>query len=381
MRLNTPAARIASPAFLLLWAGSLAFYFSFYLLIPALPLYARALGIPEGRIGLIIGFFAVSSMVIKPLGGWAADRAGRKPIMLTGAALFTAAPLLYGWSHTVGALLGVRLLHGAGMGLYPTAGAAMVADISPPGRRGEAMGFWGAAGSVALAAGPLCAIWIVDRWGFSALFRVSTGIALAAFLVTVMQRETGTRAVATPFTAAALLSRAAIFPSLVIFCLMTTYGAQVAFLSIYAQSRGANPGIFFLVMAVVIALARGYAGVVSDRVGRAPVAAAGLATVAVALVVLALGDGITALGTAGALYGLGLGASQPALMAWTVDLVGPEERGKAMGTFFAAFELGIASGAVGFGAVLARTSFPVMFLAAATMALVAAALAANRWRR
>ena len=52
-----------------------------------------------------------------------------------------------------------------------------------------------------------------------------------------------------------------------------------------------------------------------------------------------------------------------------------------MGTFFAAFELGIASGAVGFGAVLARTSFPVMFLAAATMALVAAALAASRWRR
>jgi len=58
---------------------------------------------------LIIGLFAVSSMVIKPLGGWGADRVGRRPIMLAGAALFSVSPVLYGWSHTVGALLGVLL--------------------------------------------------------------------------------------------------------------------------------------------------------------------------------------------------------------------------------------------------------------------------------
>ncbi len=374
-----PRARIASVQFVLLWSGSLAFYLSFYLLLPALPLYARTLGIAEGQIGLIIGFFAVSSMVMKPLAGWAADRMGRKPIMLAGAVLFSASPVLYGVSHTVGALLGVRLLHGSGMGLYPAAGAAMVADLSPPARRGEAMGFWGAAGSVALAVGPLCAIWIVDRWGFTTLFRVCAGIALAAMLITVMQRETLARGVSAPFAVASLLSRAAAFPSLVVFCLMTTYGAQVAFLAIYARARGTNPGIFFLVMAVVIALARGYAGLISDRVGRAPVAAAGLATAAAALLVLASGGGMAALAAAGALYGVGIGTSQPALMAWAVDLVGPEERGKAMGTFYAAFELGIASGAIGFGAVLARTSFPVMFLAAATVALIGAVLAASRF--
>lgn len=330
---------------------------------------------------MIIGFFAVSSMAVKPLGGWGADRVGRRPIMLAGAVLFSASPMLYGWSHSVSALLGVRLLHGAGMGLYPTAGAAMVADLSPPARRGEAMGFWGAAGSVALAVGPLCSIWIVDGWGFTALFRICTAIGLAALLVTVMQRETRTHSVVTPFTVSSLLSRAAIFPCVVTFCLMTTYGAQVAFLAIYAQSRGQNAGIFFLVMALVIALARGYAGVISDRVGRAPVAAAGLVATAGALVVLAASHGVAAFGVAGALYGLGLGSSQPALTAWAVDLVGLEERGKAMGTYYAAYELGIASGAVGFGAVLAATSYPFMFLAAAGMALVAAVLAASRGRR
>jgi MFS family permease len=84
---------------------SFTFYRSFYLLLPVLPLYARMLEIPEGQIGLIIGFFAVSSMVIKPLAGWSADRRGRKPILLAGATLFLVSTLLYPWSRTVGALL------------------------------------------------------------------------------------------------------------------------------------------------------------------------------------------------------------------------------------------------------------------------------------
>jgi MFS family permease len=372
--------RIASPQFLLLWASSFAFYLSFYLLLPALPLYARTLEIPEGQIGLIIGSFAASSMVMKPAAGWSADRWGRKPVLLAGAALFLVSSLLYPWSRSVGALLGVRLLHGAGMGFYPAAGAAMVADLSPPSRRGEAMGFWGAAGSVALALGPVCAIWFVDRWGFDALFRVVVAVALAALVLTAANGETLVTRVAPAVAWGSLLSRAVALPCIVVFCLMTTYGAQIAFLAIYAQSRGANPGVFFLVMAAVIALTRGYAGLVSDRVGRAPVAAAGLVVAATALVVLASGGAMAILAAAGALYGLGLGAAQPVTMAWAADLVTPDERGKALGTFYAAFELGIASGAIGFGAVLARSSFAVMFLSAAAVALIGAALAVSRWK-
>ena len=47
---------------------------------------------------------------------------------------------------------------------------------------------------------------------------------------------------------------------------------------------------------------------------------------------------------------------------------------------YAAFELGIATGAIGFGAVLARSSFAVMFLTAAAVALIGAALAVSRWK-
>jgi MFS family permease len=374
-------ARIVSRHFALLWAASFVFFFSFYLLLPALPLYAGTLGIPESQIGLIIGLFAVSSMVVKPVAGWAADRWGRKPLMLAGAALFVCASALYGWSVTVGALLVVRLVHGAGMGLFPTASASMVADVAPPGRRGEAMGLWGAAANVALALGPLGAVWLSDRLGFGWLFVLSTTVALTALLLTGLLRETLATPLRVPFGFSSLLSPAVAFPCAIVFCLMTSYGVQAAFLPIYAQSRGANPGVFFLVLALVVAVARGWAGQVSDRIGRAPVAAAGLVLVAASLATLAAGGGLIALIVSGVLYGMGFGGAQPALMAWAVDLVTPAERGKAMGTYYTALELGIAAGAIGFGMVLSRSSFPIMFLAAGALALTGAALALARLKR
>ena len=96
-------------------------------------------------------------------------------------------------------------------------------------------------------------MWIVDRWGFAALFHLSTGIALISLIHHLAAGDAHPGRGRSFFTLASLLSRAALFPSFVIFRFMTTYGALVAFLAIYAQSRGTNPGIFFLVMAVVIA--------------------------------------------------------------------------------------------------------------------------------
>jgi MFS family permease len=75
-----------------------------------------------------------------------------------------------------------------------------------------------------------------------------------------------------------------------------------------------------------------------------------------------------------AIYGIGFGAVQPALMALTADRVPPEERGKAMGTFYAAWELGISSGAAAAGLLLTVTDFSVMLLWSAAMPVCGALL-------
>jgi MFS family permease len=356
------------------WLASFAFFFSFFLLLPTLPIYLQRLGTSDGAIGMIMGCFAITSMILRPWTGWGADRWGRRPFMLAGAAVFALAPLGYAVSGGVTAQVTVRLLHGAGMALFPTAATALVADVAPPARRGEFMGVFGAAGGVGMALGPLSGGELLTRLGFGGLFAGAAVTALVALGLLFATPETLAARSAAPFTLASSLSGPALGPSLIIGCLMLTYGALVTFLPLHAERLAVNPGVFFLVYALVLTVTRGPAGRLSDRFGRAPIAATGLVLAAVALGVLALSEGGLTLAVVGALYGLASGIAQPALIAWCVDVVAPADRGRAMGTFFTALELGIAIGAMSSGLAVARWGFAATFLAAAGVALAGALL-------
>jgi MFS family permease len=361
-------------SFGLLWAAGFAFFLSFYLLLSALPLYAREAGVSDRLIGLVIGCFAFASMLVKPWAGWASDRFGRRPLLLAGAGVFVAASLAYAASAGAAALLLVRLVHGSGMGLYPTAAAAVVADLAPPNRRGEYLGFLGAAANIAMALGPIAGVVIAERAGFLSLFGVSALAAGAALAVVSAVPETLREPKRLPLRLDATMCRAALFPSAIVLLLMLTYGAQISFLPIYAQQQSINSGLFFVVFAAVVALVRGHAGRLSDRLGRVPVAAASLLLAAAAIAVLAVTRSTVGLTTAGALYGVGFGGAQPALMAWCVDRVDAHDRGRAMGTYYTAFELGIAAGAILAGLAVSAIGFSATFLGLAGVAGAAAVL-------
>src|SRR5262249_11432978 len=130
-----PPARLLTPAFALLWAASFCVFLSFYLLLPVLPLYAAGLGIGDYAIGLVIGVFALASMVLKPWAGWVLDWRGRRGVLVAGAVLFALACVLYPATRSALPLLLVRVVHGVGMGLFPTAAVAIVTDLAPAARR------------------------------------------------------------------------------------------------------------------------------------------------------------------------------------------------------------------------------------------------------
>jgi MFS family permease len=368
-------------SFVVLWLSAFAFFLSFLLLLSALPIFARRLGSSDGAIGLVMGSFAITSLLFRPLTGWAADRYGRRPFMVAGALVFAVTSVAYGWSEGAAGLVLVRLVHGCGMGLYPTAASAMVADVTPPHRRGEILGLYGAAGSLALAVGPIAGIAIADELGFAALFWIAGAAAAVALGLALATGETLAQPKRVPFGPAAAVSPGAVLPSLVTLCLMFTYGAQITFLPLHADSHGVNPGVFFLVFALTTTVARGPAGRLSDRRGRRPVAAAGLLLAGAALVVLALGEGVPGVAAAGAIYGLGYGTAQPALTAWCVDGAAPGDRGRALGTFYTALELGIAIGAMCSGLAVARWGFVTTFLVTAAVAAAGAAVALAGGRR
>jgi MFS family permease len=367
------APRLLTGPFVRLWIGTFLFYLSFYLLLPVTPLYAAHLGGRESEIGYIIGVFALTAMVLKPISGVGIDRWGRRPILLAGAMVFFTSSLLYGLARSVRGLMALRSFHGIGMGLNPTAATAMATDLAPPERRGEAMGYFGAGANVALAVGPALGIWIVNASSFQALFFYSAAVALVSVGTVWGLRETGRpRAdVGDRVAFSNMFSRAAVFPAGITLALYATYGGVISFLPLFVGKGGlGNPGLFFTVYALVLAAARPVAGILSDRFGRAPVIAPGMFLVGLSLVGLSRTETMAGVLWVGAGYGLGFAMAQPTLMAMSTDRLPAEERGRALGTFYTAWELGIGGGSIVMGKLLSATSFPVMFRVMGGIAVV-----------
>jgi MFS family permease len=374
-----PPPRLVTPVFALLWAATFCVFLSFYLLLPVLPVYALRLGIRESGVGLVIGVFALASMLWKPWAGWALDWRGRRPILRAGGALFALASLAYPWARSATSLLVVRLVHGTGMGFFPTASAAMVADLAPAARRGEAMGLFGMAANLALALGPALGDAIEARRGFAAVCVVSLALATFGTALALGVPETGRPAARPPFRLRGLLARQALYPAAITFLLFLHYGTLMGFLPLLARARGVdNPGLFFTLMAAGLLAVRTKAGQLSDRYGRGAVVAPALVVVAASLAVVAGAYTPWALYGAGLLFGLGFGSAQPVLMAWAADLVGPADRGRAVATFYTAWELGIGGGQILFGLLLPLGGFEGLFGAGSALALVASALAFRR---
>jgi MFS family permease len=372
-----PPGRLLTPAFAVLWAASFSVFLSFYLLLPVLPVYAAGLGLNEASVGLVIGVFALTSMAWKPWTGWVLDWRGRRTLLIAGAALFALASLCYTATRSAWSLLLVRAVHGTGMGLFPTAAAAVVTDLVPAARRGEAMGLFGMAANLALAAGPALAGPASAQLGFTGVCLLATALAVTGTGLALAIRETGARAPRPPFRVRALFAREALHPAMLTLLVFVSYGSLMAFLPLLAGERGlASPGLFFTLIAGGLLVIRTTAGRLSDRYGRPVVVAPALVVVAAALLVVALARAPWALYGAGLLFGLGFGGAQPALMAWTTDLVPAGDRGRAMATYYTAWELGIGGGQILLGLLFPLGGFAGLFGTAAAFALLGAALAA-----
>jgi MFS family permease len=310
--------------------------------------------------------------------------------VLAGSAIFAAAAIAYpALGRSISALIAIRLFHGIGMGLGPTAGTVMVADLAPPHRRGEAMGLYGMTGNASLVIAPYLGAALLERGGFAPAFAGSASLELVSLLVASQLPETRPPAARAPRPGrsavgrlAGLFHAGALYPSLLVFALYFPFGAVFTFVPLFArQQQMANIGPFFTAFALSGVVVRGLAGRLADRVGRRMVAAPSLGLAAVALLVLSRADATPGFIAAAVLLGLGFGAAQPAILAMTAERVPPDARGRALGTLYTALELAIGGGAVLLGLWAARRGYPSMFRLGALCTGLGAVAAAHRITR
>lgn len=369
-RPNTEARLFTRP-FISLSAAVLAFFVSGAVFLPVVPRFTIGpLGGDSFAVGLVLGAFAVSSLLMRPFAGRFADRRGRRIVLIAGAVITVAASFGHLFADTIPLLIVMRLLLGVGEALFFVAALAAATDLAPDHRRGEAISLISLSLYLGLAFGPVIGEAMLAWFGFGAAWLAAGVIALAAVALSWLAPETlppGARATASG--GQQLLHRRGLEPGLLLLCGVWGMGPFFAFLPLLADQRNlGGAGTFFAVFAIVVVVLRIVGAKLPDQIGAAKLSGSALVVSAAGMAIAGLAPTFLGLLAATVVFGVGVAFTFPAIMAMAVIDVRPEERGAVVGTagLFVDAAFGLSPAALG---LLAQSAgYPSTFLVSAVVA-------------
>ncbi|MDR3435470.1 MFS transporter [Telmatospirillum sp.] len=360
-----------------------AFFFGgFHMLLPTIPLLATQMGGTKTQVGLIAGIFVLSSVIIRLFTDFEVRILGKRNCLLIGIAISLVSVVTYLLAPSVEALLWIRVLHGIGFGIGTTFYIAIVSDFIPATRRGEGLGHFGLATTIAMAVAPATGLWVADAYGFSAMFLVATIAELIALLslagcsfpsrAPVASHPRLSRSFGDHTTIMDIfVERGTKLPAFLMVLFGIGYGSVLNFIAVYASELHlANPGYFFILGTSCIFLSRLGVGKIYDRKGAAWVILPGAVLFLGGLVMVAETTSTTMFLAASVLYGLGVGMLYPALQAEIINMVPPERRSGASATFSNALDVGLGGGSVLLGLFAERAGLSAAYFAAAAVMIV-----------
>ncbi len=338
------------------------------ILFPVVPLYADSFGASVAIVGLVVGVSSyVSALTMIPF-GILSDRVGRRVIMVVGLLTSILAPLLYIVVSTPFQLILVRGIHGLAAASFIPPANALVVDMSPPERRGEALGWFTTAIMVGFIIGPISGGFLLNSFGFDAAFYACSVSALIGLLfILPWLRGMPEKPVSVGVGESSwswLWQRRAVGGLLTVLFIVFGSGTIVAFTPLYEGTMGitaSQAGIIITAMYGSSALLRAPAGILSDKIGREMVILCGFIISAAAIACFSFLTSFPLLMVAGIVFGFGMGLAVTASFALVADLASMNARGLAMGAANSSLQAGLAIGATAMGGVAAVAGFESMF--------------------
>ncbi|MFJ7994527.1 MFS transporter [Peribacillus frigoritolerans] len=354
----------------------------FYLLMVTLAIYAvNELDASTSEAGLISGIFIIGTLIGRLFIGRFIDSIGRKKTLFIGLIFFTLTTLLYFVDLGIGFLLVNRLIHGMAMGMASTATGTIVAQIIPPTRKGEGIGYYSMSATLATAIGPFIGLFMAQHTSFQVIFSFCLALGVislitAFFLYVPALKVTAKVTESKGFKLSNFIEPKALPISIITLLLAFCYSSVLSFISFYAIEIDLvnTASFFFVVYAVAVLLSRPFSGPLMDRKGSNFIMYPAFIIFGVGLLLLSMTTNSFTLLAAGFLIGLGFGNMQSSSQAIAVKLTPPHRMGMATSTFFIMLDAGLGFGPYILGFIIPVTGYSTLYVILGVLVILTSVL-------
>ncbi|AWK52084.1 MFS transporter [Clostridium beijerinckii] len=172
------------------WFGMFVTGIGMSQIAPVLPLYIQHLGVQDTASitqlsGIAFGITFIISAIFSPIWGYAADKFGRKPMLLRASLGMSIVIGCMGFAQNVYVLIGLRLLQGAITG-YGTACTTLIATQTDKEHAGFALGTLSTSNIAGSLLGPVIGGYIGEKFGLQNVFFITGSLMMVAFITTAL---------------------------------------------------------------------------------------------------------------------------------------------------------------------------------------------------
>jgi len=344
--------RSMPPAAWVLFGGTFVNRFGSFVLI-FFVIWLTEEGYSAAQAGAAVSSYGVGALAASLLGGYLADRLGRRNA--TAVSMFSAAATMLALSQadTFALILALSVLAGLTSELYRPASAALLADLVPPERRLTAYALYRLAINVGFAAGAATAGLLAER-SFLLLFVVEASCSAAFGIAALLFLPEGVRSHRTGERPGELVRAIRADRSFQLFLVASLLGGLV-----YFQQQGALPlhvvdqgfsfatfGALMSLNGLIVVLLELPMTIITGRHPRRPVIAVGFLLVGAGFALTAWANNVPLLALTVAIWTIGEIANAPVSQAYVADLAPTHLRGRYQGAWGLTFGLALVIGPV-----------------------------------